>query len=152
MGRWAACMASQWVTLFKAIDGKIPYTQYAPLFLLPTEKGAPMPTRLFALNGVPDDEAEDVRALLTAAGINYYETPAGNWGISSPALARSMIAAYQRERVIRVREEYAQLRREGRHRTLIDVIRENPLRFFVYLAIIVAIVYFSIKPFMDIGK
>lgn len=121
-----------------------------------------MPTRLFALNGVPDDEAEDVRALLSAAGINYYETPAGNWGISSPALwlnddsqreqARSMIDAYQRERAIRVREEYAQLRREGRHRTLIDVIRENPLRFFVYLAVIVAIVYFSTKPFMDIGK
>jgi hypothetical protein len=121
-----------------------------------------MSTRLFALNGVPDDEAEEVRALLSAAGINYYETPAGNWGISSPALwlhddsqmeqARSMIDAYQRERAIRVKEEYAQLRREGRHRTFIHVIRENPLRFFVYLAGIVAIVYFSTKPFMDIGK
>lgn len=121
----------------------------------------PLPARLFALNGVPDDEAEDVRALLTAGGIDFYETPAGNWGISSPAIwlndetqlekARSLIDAYQRERRVRVREEYAQLQRAGRQRTVIDVIRENPLRFIVYLAVIAAIIYFSTKPFMDMG-
>lgn len=121
-----------------------------------------MPIRLFALNGVPDDEAEDVRALLTAGGIDFYETPAGNWGISSPAIwlndetqlekARSLIDAYQRERRVRVREEYAQLQKAGRQRTIIDVIRENPLRFIVYLAVIAAIIYFSTTPFMDVGK
>ncbi len=121
-----------------------------------------MPTKLFALNGVPDDEAEEVRALLIAGGIDFYETSAGNWGISSPAIwlndeiqlekARSLIDVYQRERLVRVREEYAQLQRAGRQRTIIDVIRENPLRFIVYLAVIAAIIYFSTKPFMDIGK
>ncbi len=121
-----------------------------------------MPTKLFALNGVPDDEAEDVRALLIAGGIDFYETSAGNLGISSPAIwlndeaqlvnARSLIDVYQRERLVRVREEYAQLQRAGRQRTIIDVIRENPLRFIVYLAVIAAIIYFSTEPFMDIGK
>lgn len=121
-----------------------------------------MPTKLFALNGVPDDEVEDVRALLTAGEIDFYETPAGNWGISSPAIwlndesqleqARSLIDVYQRERLVRVRDEYAQLQRAGRQRTIIDVIKENPLRFIVYLAAIIAIVYFSTTPFMDIGK
>lgn len=121
-----------------------------------------MSTKLFALNGVPDDEAEDVRALLTAGEIDFYETPAGNWGISAPAIwlkdesqlgkARSLLDTYQHERRARVREKYAQLQREGRQRTILDVMRENPLRFFVYLAAIVAIVYFSTKPFMDIGK
>lgn len=121
-----------------------------------------MPVKLFPLNSVPEDEAEDVRALLKAGEIDFYETPAGNWGISSPAIwlndesqfaqARVLIDAYQRERLLRVREEYAQQLREGRNRTLIDVIRENPLRFFAYLAAIVAILYFSTKPFLDIGK
>lgn len=121
-----------------------------------------MPAKLFPLNGVPDDEAEDVRALLKAGEIDFYETPAGNWGISAPALwlndesqfaqARALIDGYQRERLLRVQEEYARQQREGSNRTIIDVIRENPLRFFVYLAVIVAIVYFSTKPFLDIGK
>jgi hypothetical protein len=121
-----------------------------------------MPAKLFSLNGVPDDEAEGVRALLRADGIDFYETPAGNWGISMPAIwlndesqfaqARALIDVYQRERLLRVREEYAQQQREGRNRTIIDVIRGNPLRFIAYLAVIVAIVYFSTKPFLDIGK
>lgn len=35
---------------------------------------------LFRLSGVPDDEADDVRMLLTDNAIDFYETSAGNWG------------------------------------------------------------------------
>lgn len=121
-----------------------------------------MPVKLFSLGNVPDDEAEDVRALLRAEEIDFYETAPGNWGVSAPAIwlndesqfarARALIDEYQHERTLRVREEYAQQQREGRNRTLIDVIRENPLRFFAYVAVIAAIVYFSTQPFLDIGK
>jgi hypothetical protein len=121
-----------------------------------------MPAKLFTLNGVPDDEAEDVRALLNASGIEFHETSAGNWGISSAAIwlqddarleeARTLIAAYQRERQARARAEYEQSCREGKQRTLADIIQEHPLRFFAYVAMIAAIAYFSIKPFLDIGK
>src|SRR4030065_1675214 len=45
-----------------------------------------LPILLFKLNGVPDDEAEDIRALLNRNGIDYYETPAGNWAESVPAI------------------------------------------------------------------
>ncbi|MEO6147766.1 MAG: DUF6164 family protein [Sulfuriferula sp.] len=121
-----------------------------------------MPARLFALNGVPDDEAEEVRTLLTSSGIDFYETPAGNWGISSPAIwlndeheldqARSVIEAYQHERQARVKQAYAALEKTGKQRTVIDVIKDNPLRFIIYLVAIVVIVYLSTKPFMDFGK
>ena len=121
-----------------------------------------MPILLFNLKGVPDDEAEEIRALLNSNGIDYYETPAGNWAASVPALwlndesqrplARLLIDQYQRERLIRVRAEYAQLKNEGKHRTILNLIREDPIRFVVYLAAIAAVVYFSTKPFMDIGK
>lgn len=121
-----------------------------------------MAVRLFSLHNVPDDEAEDVRELLRSNEIDFYETPAGNWGVSVSSIwlhdenelekARALIANYQQERLNRVREEYAQFGRTGKHRTIGDVIRENPLRFVVYLAAIAAVLYFSTKPFLDIGK
>jgi len=121
-----------------------------------------MPAKLFSFHNVPDDEAEEVRELLRSNDIDFYETPAGNWGISVPYIwlqdenelekAKVLIGDYQKERLIRAREEYAQLGRTGRLRTLGDVIRENPLRFVVYLAAIAAVLYFSTRPFIDIGK
>ena len=121
-----------------------------------------MAAKLFALNGVPDDEAEEVRALLASNEIDFYETSAGNWGVSVAAIwlrderqrqkARLLIDEYQRERLARAREEYAHLRSEGKHRTLLDVIKENPVRFVVYLTVIAAVAYFSTKPFLDLGK
>jgi hypothetical protein len=97
-----------------------------------------MPVKLFSLHNVPDDEAEEVRELLRSNEIDFYETPAGNWGISVAYIwlhdenelekAKALIDNYQQERLIRVREEYAQLGRTGRHRTIGDAIRENSLR------------------------
>lgn len=121
-----------------------------------------MPVKLFSLHNVPDDEAEEVRELLRGNAIDFYETPAGNWGISVPSIwlhdesqleeAKALIGDYQKERLVRVREEYAQLERAGRHRTIGDVIRENPLRFVAYLAAIASLLFFSTQPFLDIGK
>lgn len=121
-----------------------------------------MPAKLFSLHNVPDDEAEEVRELLRSHEIDFYETPAGNWGISVPYIwlqdenelekAKALISDYQQERLIRAREEYAQLVQTGKRRTISDVIRENPLRFVVYLAAIAAVLYFSTKPFINIGK
>lgn len=121
-----------------------------------------MAVRFFALNGVPEDEADEVRALLTAHGIDHYETPAGNWGISMPAIwlrdenqreaARRLLDNYQAERVVRMREEYVRQVNEGTNRTLLDVIRENPLRFVVYLVAMMVVAYFSTMPFFEVGK
>lgn len=121
-----------------------------------------MAARLFSLHNVPEDEAEEVRELLASHALDYYESPEGNWGVSMPAIwlrdeaqleqARVLIAEYQKKRLVRVREEYALLQRAGMNRTLFDVIRENPLRFVVYLAVIVMVIYFSTRPFMDMGK
>jgi len=121
-----------------------------------------MPIKLFNLKNVPDDEAEEIRVLLNNHGIEFYETPAGNWAASAPAIwlndgrqeaqARMLIDEYQRERATQAREEYVQLLKEGKSRTIIDLILENPVRFVFYLAVIAAIVYFSTKLLMDIGK
>jgi hypothetical protein len=117
-----------------------------------------MPVLLFKLRGVPDDEAEDVRALLHDNHIDFYETNSGNWGISMPAIwlrddfyqdrAKALIATYQEERYIRVRAEYEQLKKEGKQRKINDLFKENPTQFIVYGVIILGILYLSIKPFV----
>ena len=41
-----------------------------------------MPHHLMNLRHVPDDEAEEIRALFEDHGVRYYETPPSRWGIS----------------------------------------------------------------------
>jgi hypothetical protein len=120
-----------------------------------------MPEQLFPLRGVPDDEAEDIRALLADNNIEFYETSAGNWGTSLPAIwlrddsqlerARTLIDAYQSKRTLQQREIYAQLKREGRHRTFWTLLRETPLKIVAYLGAVLVILYLSIRPYLALG-
>ena len=41
---------------------------------------------LFKMRHVPEDEGREVRELLTSNKIEFFETFAGNWGVSMPAL------------------------------------------------------------------
>jgi hypothetical protein len=123
-----------------------------------------MSKQIFRLRNVPDDEAEEIRQLLQEHGIDFYETPAGNWGISMPALwlndenehraeaARSLIATYQEERAVRKRREYEELKQQGKHRKLRDVFLERPFELIFYLLIAALILYLSTKPFLDLGN
>ena len=117
-----------------------------------------MPVPLFRLRNVPDDEAEEIRQLLSENNIEFYETPAGNWGISMPSIwldedtqlarAKALIASYQKERAVRKRLEYEQLKQEGKQRTLFDVAKDQPLLLIFYLTLIALIFYLSTKPFL----
>lgn len=121
-----------------------------------------MPARLINLRNVPDDEIEELLALLTANEINHYVTPAGNWGISAPAIwlqdkqelgrAKQLLDGYQGERFVRVRKEYEQLKREGKQRTMLDSVKEDPVRFILYLVAVSIVVYLSTMPFTRIGQ
>lgn len=116
---------------------------------------------LFKLNGVPDDEADDVRMLLADNAIDYYETSAGNWGVSMPAIwltdaddytrARALLDEYQQARTIRMRAEYERLKREGKNKTFVDAIREKPLQILMHLLIAVLVIYLSVRLVVDIG-
>ena len=117
---------------------------------------------LFKLNGVSEDEANDVRTLLSDNDIDYYETSGGNWGVSMPAIwlkdatqfsrARALLDEYQKARTIRMREEYERLKKEGKNKTFLDAIKEKPVQFMLYLAISVLVIYLSIRLVIDIGR
>ena len=116
---------------------------------------------LFKLRSVPDDEADEIRELLRENEIDFYETGAGNWGISMPAIwlhdnsqlkqAKQLLEAYQEERTIRMKSDYARQKELGENRTLLNVFMEDPLRMLLYVAAVAAILYFSVMPFLDLG-
>ncbi len=112
---------------------------------------------LFRMRHVPDDEASEVRALLEANDIDYYETSAGNWGLSMPALwlrhdhqldtARALLDRYQQDRRERVRAQYEADRQAGRAYTQLDMLRHHPVKTIGCTAAAGAILYFSISIF-----
>ncbi len=120
-----------------------------------------MSTLLFSLRGVPEDEVEDIRQLLDEHHIDYYETDAGNWGISMPALwlkypdelpkARQILDDYQLKRQIEQRNLYENLKKAGKAPTILDLIRQHPVEFFFSIGFIGVILYISYRLVKDFG-
>ena len=118
-----------------------------------------MAVLLFRLRGVPEDEAEDVRELLDHHAINFYETSAGNWGISNHALwlsdttqlaeAKNLIAEYQKQCQVTAKAEYQRLIAEGKNPTLVNNIKAHPLQFILYICLITLVFYISIRLVLD---
>lgn len=121
-----------------------------------------MPVRLYSLRHVPDDEARELRDLLDSHHIDYYESEPGNWGISAGAFwlrsedqlqqARDLIDEYQRHRTEQAQQEYRRLQQEGKLPTFIDNFKQRPLQLLFYIAAILVILYFTLKPFLTMGR
>jgi len=117
---------------------------------------------IFRLRNVPDDEADDVRALLSENGYEFYETSGGFLGIGTAAIwlvdktqfatAKALIDDYEERRATDARAEYEALKRQGRARGLLDMVREDPLQSLVYLVIAVGLIYLTVAPFFKLGR
>ena len=98
---------------------------------------------LLNLRNVPGDEADDVRAMLDAKRIAFYETTPSPWGISSGGIwvtedadfaeAKRALEEYEQQRSARVRAEYAAARRAGTAETFVGILRSDPLRVVMTL-------------------
>ncbi|WP_444994982.1 DUF6164 family protein [Aliikangiella sp. IMCC44359] len=112
---------------------------------------------LFKLNSVPDDEANEIRALLESANIDFYETSPGNWGLSFAAIwlnqeqqfeeAKQLIDKYQFERYMRVRQELAELKEANQNITYWLAFKRSPFKIIAVMIFVCAIFYFSVIPF-----
>jgi len=115
-----------------------------------------MPILLFKLRHVPEDEAEDVRQLLNEHDINFYETTAGSWGVSLPALwlpdeqqeqhAKKLLDDYQQQRQAQAQALQREQASTGQSRTFWHLMREAPMRFFASIAAIIFILYLCSIP------
>lgn len=112
---------------------------------------------LIRLRDAPDDEIEDIRALLQQHHIAFYETQAGPWGVSAPGIwlksdhqyerAKGLLAEYEEKRFREQRAEYDSLRSAGQQRTFLQNLQEHPVRIVFYSLVAGLILYFSISPF-----
>jgi len=116
---------------------------------------------LFRLRQVPDEEADEVRDLLDQHAIDWYETAAGKFLISFPAIwlrdesqedkAKALLEDYQQQRLVKVRAEYAALEAKGEQETLLQRVVSRPGPVLLALLAVCFILYISIKPFLALA-
>ena len=116
---------------------------------------------LLNLRNVPDDEADDVRAMLEKQKISFYETTPSRWGVSAGgiwvtedqdiAAAKLAMADYQQQRGARARDEYAAAKRAGTAETFGSVVRAQPLRVVFLVLVIVCVLGLMALPAILLG-
>lgn len=102
-----------------------------------------MPKLLLNLRQVPEDEAEEVRALLDELAVDWYETRPSLWGISHGGIwlreesrhaeVKARLDAYQRERQARARAHWDESVRRGEAPTFLGALQERPVRTLLAL-------------------
>jgi hypothetical protein len=113
-----------------------------------------LPTLIFHLRGVGDDEHDEVCALLDRYGFDYYETSAGRWGFGVPAIwmrdeteatrARQLIDQYQRQR----QERMALQREQTPTRSWRWQLYLHPFRFMLVVIGVMAVLTLSSLPLL----
>ena len=115
---------------------------------------------IFPLRLVPEDEAQEIRALLAEHQIHYYETTAGNWGISMPGIwlndaddfprAKELLDRYQQNRALTAKNEFALQKSQGLQPTLAEGIAKQPIKIVVYFLLAALILFLSMQPFLSL--
>lgn len=113
---------------------------------------------LFRLTHVPDDEAQDVRTLLTTHDIHFYETDAGFWRVGVDALwlpndnqysvAKNLIDAYQLERTEQQQQYYLTLKEQGLLPSVWQTVSKNFLKIMGVIFAIIFLLGFLLLPFV----
>lgn len=116
-----------------------------------------MNRKVFSLKHVGEDEAHDVRELLSDHDIAFYETQENIWQTANPAIwlhdageyskARTLIDHYQQQRVQQMRESNP-VTNHSFLSGLVDDFKRQPLRFSVFFLGVSGILVLSIKPFL----
>lgn len=119
-----------------------------------------MPVLLFRLNGVSEEEADEVRALLDTHSIHYYETTAGRWGVSMPGIwlpdeeqsseAKALLQNYQAERFQRFNQEQHHLMQQSLASSLWTSFWKKPVRFTLVILAVLFVLGLSLYPFVDL--
>ena len=118
-----------------------------------------MVIQLMKLRQVPEDELIDILKLLDELEVDYYQTSAGAFGISLPALwlrdeTRHAEVLAQLEDYAAKRQQRARLERDAwaelnGHRTMSDIFRDHPLKFCLRVVVIVVLLFITVKPFLN---
>ena len=115
---------------------------------------------LFRLNGVSEDEADQIRDLLEQNDFDIYETSAGRWGVSLAAIwlrdntqfeaARQLIIESQQQRQIELRSEFEEKLANGEIPDWRQRLVERPMDFIAVGLAITFILGLMLWPFLTI--
>lgn len=113
---------------------------------------------LFHLKHVSEEEADEVRELLSENQIQFYETEAGRWMIGVSAIwlkdesqldfAQSLIEEYQKQRYEQFAESRHHLNRRGILGNAWLAFWAHPIQFILALIAIGVVLGISILPFV----
>ncbi len=116
-----------------------------------------MAALFFKLANVPDDEAEDVRNLLSENNILFYETHTGFFRVGLDAIwlhdsaqlntAKQLLQDYQQKRYQSQRELFSQSQEKGEVETLWQRISHQPIRFLAAIIAVVFVLALTLVPF-----
>jgi len=109
---------------------------------------------LFRLNGVTDEEADYVRQGLDDAGVHYYETSQGRWGISLAAIWLRDESDYPEAREVldRIQAQWSELMKDQPVPTMVQRIRERPASVLMALIAIAGILGLTLLPFIGVFR
>ncbi|MDX8381800.1 MAG: DUF6164 family protein [Ghiorsea sp.] len=117
-----------------------------------------MSALLFKLRQVEEDEADEIRAMLSEHDIQFYETTNGRWGLGYAAIwlndyadiarGKELIMAYQEQRYQQARETYNVLVTAGEQPTLWRKVKLNPIQFIFVLLAVLFVAAVVLTPFM----
>lgn len=119
-----------------------------------------MSTLVFKLRYVPEDEAADVRALLSEHRVEFYETTAGNWGIAMPGIwvgdedvqqARTLIDEYQQTRASELRSQREEAVAQGTAPPWYSQFVKRPFATMGIVLFCLFIVYALLSPFLRLA-
>lgn len=110
------------------------------------------------LRYVPDDEADEIRALFDDHEVPFYETPPSRWGISMGGFwihddeeakrAKALLEQYQSQRLEQQRARYEADLAAGRTGGLWWRLRQKPVTTLAACLAITVILIFSLAPFV----
>jgi hypothetical protein len=114
---------------------------------------------LMKLRQVPEDELIEILRLLDDHAVDYYQTSAGPFGVSLPALwlrdearadeVKGLLDEYAERRQREARQaQAAEVAARGERRVW-DMFRESPFKFSLRVLLIVFFVWLSVHPFFQ---
>lgn len=117
-----------------------------------------MPHFLMNLRHVPDDEADEIRALFDSNDVSYYETPQSRWLISMGGFwthdaeeaerARALLQDYQQSRFQTQRARYEKDREAGELLSFRQRLLRRPVTVLAMLLAMAVILGFALAPYL----
>lgn len=116
-----------------------------------------MAKKLYALRNVPEDEIDEMRAVLREHDIDFHETDAGFFGIATAALwineplqfdqAKQLIDDYQLQRYQHARNEYETMKAKGAQPRFTDFFRAEPGKIITYILFALLLIAIMTGPY-----